>query len=130
MKKGYIVKLKEVKPLIATGEDFSKITCRILVGEETGCLFRASFSPSGYHAKHLHTKADEFVYIISCGKGLKGMGDKVYKMEPGMCFFIPKNVVHWMKNIDEKENIEVLGVYPGVSNLDDTGYKYIGKIEE
>lgn len=130
MEKGYVVRFKEVKPLKSEGEDFFKVSCRVLVSEETGCLFRATFSPSGYHAKHLHTKSDEFVYIISCGKATKGIEDKVYNMEPGMCFFIPKNVVHWMKNLDEKENIEVAGVYPEVSNLDDTGYEYLGKIED
>ena len=106
MGKGCVVRFKEIKPLNSKGEGFFKVSCWILVSEETGCLFRATFSSSGYHAKHLHTRSDEFVYIISCGKPIKGIEDKVYEMEPGMCFFISKNVVHWMKNLDDKENIE------------------------
>jgi len=131
----YVISMEEVEPLDTKGaKDFFRSSCKVLISKERmgakGCMFRATFRPGGYHAKHLHTESDEFVYIISCGKAIKGIEDKVYEMRPGMCFFLPKGVSHWMKNLDEKENIEVVGVYPETGNLDETGYKFLGEIPE
>jgi len=95
----------------------------------TGCLFRATFFPGGFHAVHLHTKCEEFVYVIS-GHGLQGVADKVYKLEPGCAYYLPKGIPHWMKNTDPTENIEVVGFYPGMPHWDDTGYEFVGPIPE
>lgn len=71
--------IDEVKPSEMEGrEDFGNISCKFLItgetGSNSGCMFRATFYPGGFHARHLHRKSDEFVYIIS-GRGVKGIGN-------------------------------------------------------
>jgi quercetin dioxygenase-like cupin family protein len=126
---GYALRPQEAEPHPATGEDFAGVSSRILISGSSGCLFRGTFRPGGFHAKHIHSASDEFVYVISCGRALKGLGDRVFDMEPGMCFFIPRSVAHWMQNLDENESIEVVGVYPDSPDIDSTGYEYLGRID-
>lgn len=128
MKRGYALKIEDAPVYHGMGEDYSGVTSRVLIDGESGCMFRGTFQPGGYHARHIHKDSDEFVYIISCGKALKGLGDEIYEMEPGMCFYVPKNTVHWMKNLDETTPIEVVGVFPDALDIDHTGYEYVGKI--
>ena len=127
----YRVNLEEIVPLDTKDErDFYNMVCRVLIDKartKSGCLFRATFFPDGFHAQHLHTKSDEFVYINS-GRGVKGIKNKLYEIRPETAFFIPKGVIHWMKNTSSKEFIEVVGVYPEVQDIENTGYKFIGDI--
>ena len=128
----HMVKYDEIKDLpLEEREDFAKSSARILIGtgaiESPGCLFRATFQPGGFHAVHLHTKCDEFVYIIS-GHGLKGVRDKVYELRAGCAYYLPKGVSHWMLNTHPIEPIQVVGFYPNSSDFDGTGYEYIGPI--
>jgi uncharacterized cupin superfamily protein len=128
----YMVRYEDVNPLpLEKREDFANNSARILTGRGVlpalGCLFRATFFPGGFHAEHLHTQCDEFVYIVS-GYGLKGAGGKVYELRPGCAYRLPKGVSHWMKNTHLTENIEVVGFFPNVTHFDETGYKYIGPI--
>jgi quercetin dioxygenase-like cupin family protein len=129
----YMVHYEDAKPLpLVDREDFANNAARILLGRDAlpttvGCMFRATFYPGGFHAEHLHTEDDEFVYIIS-GHGLKGAGGKVYELKPGCTYYLPKGVSHWMKNTHPTENIEVVGFYPKAKHFDDTGYKFIGPI--
>ena len=128
----YMVRYEDVKPLpLEQREDFARNAARILLGRgalpASGCLFRATFFPGGFHAEHLHTACDEFVFIIS-GHGLKGAGGKVYELRPGCAYYLPKGVPHWMKNTHPTENIEVVGFYPEATHFDDTGYRYVGPI--
>ena len=81
------------------------------------------------NATHLHTKRDEFVYIIS-GHGLKTVGDKVYELRAGSAYYLPKGVPHWMLNTHATEPIQVVGFYPDSSDFDGTGYEYLGPIPE
>lgn len=128
----YMVRYKDLVSLpLEEREDFANNSARILLGRgslpTSGCLFRATFLPGGYHAEHLHTMSDEYVYIIS-GHGMKGAGGMVYELEPGCAYYLPKGVSHWMKNTHGTENIEVVGFYPGVAHFDDTGYQFVGPI--
>ncbi len=131
----YMVHYDDAKALpLEKREDFAENAARILVGRSalpasSGCMFRATFHPGGFHAEHLHTECDEFVYIIS-GSGLKGAGGKVYELRPGCTYYLPKGVSHWMKNTHPTENIEAVGFFPGVAHFDDTGYEFIGPIPE
>lgn len=133
MVESYMVRYEDVKPLpLEHREDFAKNLARIMLGRgglptSGWCLFRATFSPGGFHADHIHTKCDELVYIMS-GHGIWGTAGKVYKIEPGCAFCVPKGLPHWMKNTHPTENIEVVGFYPEVTHFDDTGYKYLGPI--
>lgn len=130
--KKYMVEYSEVSDFpIEEREDFAKNSCRILIGagsiKGSGCLFRANFYPGGFHAVHLHTKCDEFVYILS-GHGLKGVEDTIYKLRSGCAYYLPKGVSHWMLNTHPSELIEVVGFFPGTSTFEETGYQYIGPI--
>lgn len=132
--KPYVVRTKEIEPVIRKGRaDRKGISTRFLITDQEapnthGCLLRVTLAPGGFHARHLHTKADEFVYIIS-GQGKKGLGDKIYDIEPGLTFYIPKGIEHWMLNTSKDKTIEVLAVFPSAPNIDETGYEYLGPIE-
>lgn len=128
----YMVRYEDVEALpLEEREDFANNSARILMGRgalpASGCLFRATFSPGGFHAVHLHTDCEEFVYILS-GHGLKGAAGKVYELKPGCAYHLPKGVSHWMKNTHPTENIEVVGFYPGATHFDETGYEFVGPI--
>ena len=130
----YMVRYEDAKVLpLEEREDFADNAARILLGRgglpAAGCLFRATFYPDGFHAEHLHTECDEFVYIIS-GHGLKGAGGQVYELKPGCAYYLPKGVSHWMKNTHATENIEVVGFYPGATHFDETGYEFVGPIPD
>jgi len=130
----YMVRYEDIDPLpLVEREDFANNAARVLTGQGalsgSGCLFRSTFGPGGYHATHLHTDADEFVFIIS-GQGLKGVADKVYELKPGCAYYLPKGVSHWMLNTHPTDNIEVVGFYPNAKHFDETGYEYIGPIPE
>lgn len=131
----YMVRYEDASALpLEKREDFANNAARILLGRDglptaTGCMFRATFYPGGFHAEHLHTEDDEFVFILS-GHGLKGAGGKVYELRPGCAYYLPKGVPHWMKNTHPTENIEVVGFYPRAAHFDQTGYRYLGPIPE
>ena len=133
MAESYMVRYQDVKPLpLEHREDFAKNLAGILLGRAAcpprdGASSCAMFSPGGYHADHIHTKCDEIVYIMS-GHGIWGTAGKIYQIEPGSPFCVPKGISHWMKNTHPTENIEVVGFYPEVTHFDDTGYKYLGPI--
>lgn len=132
--KTYMVNYDEIKDLpLVEREDFAKNSARILIGkgsiDSPGCLFRATFQPGGFHAVHLHTECDEFVYIIS-GRGLKGVGDDVFELRAGCAYYLPRGVSHWMLNTHPTEPIEVVGFYPNSPDFDGTGYEYLGPIPD
>ena len=51
------------------------------------------------------------------GHGIWGTARKVYQIEPGCAFCVPKGIPHWMINTHPTENIEVVGFYPEVTRL-------------
>ncbi len=125
-----VININDVQPMATNGIDFKNCFCRFAISKETmgtdACMFRATFLPGGFHAPHYHTNSDEFFYVISCGKAVTGIDQTVYEMKPGMFFYFPKSVVHWTKNIDEKENLELVTCYPHTGNIEDSGYIYEG----
>jgi len=126
-----VISVEEVKPMETKGDDFKNCFCKFLICKKTmgtdACMFRATILPGGYHAPHTHTESDEFFYVISGGKAITGIEDKIYEMKPGMCFRFPKNVSHWTKNIDKKEKLELVTCYPHVGNIQESGYIYKGE---
>lgn len=126
----YAVNYEEIKALpLEEREDFANNSAKILFGKPSGCMFRATFLPGGFHATHIHTNCDEYVYILS-GSGLKGVGDKVYELRENCAYYLPRGVPHWMLNTHPTKPIQVIGFYPGFPDFDGTGYKYIGPIPE
>lgn len=98
------------------------------MGTRTACFWRTVFPPGAAHHKHVHTAADEIFYMIK-GRGMHGLGTREYPVQPGDVFYIPRGQVHWMRNTDPHEPIELVGVYIGAPNLEATGYEYRGDIE-
>jgi mannose-6-phosphate isomerase-like protein (cupin superfamily) len=130
-----VISIEEVRPMESKGDDFYNCYCKFLISKETmntdACMFRATFLPGGYHAPHLHTKSDEYFYVISCGKAITCIENKIYEMKSGMCFYFPKKVIHWTKNIDNTEKLELVTCYPNSGNIEESGYEYFGdKIPE
>lgn len=84
-------------------------------------LFRAVFRPGAQHRAHLHPNAAEFFYIIR-GQAAIGAGDEEHEVGPGTIDFVPRGIVHWLRNLDPDSEVEVLGGYLGVATLEEAGY--------
>lgn len=87
-------------------------------------LFRAVFEAGAQHRAHIHPNADEFFYVIR-GRAEIGSGDEVHEVGAGTVEFVRRGVVHWLRNLDPREEVEVLGGYLGVASLEDAGYDYV-----
>jgi hypothetical protein len=48
----------------------------------------------------------------------------------GHVHFIPKGVERFMYNSSPSEPLEVIGVYTGAGNIEETGYVYTGEVTE
>lgn len=84
-------------------------------------LFRAVFTPGAEHRAHTHPNADEFFYVIR-GRAEIGSGDEIHEVGAGTVEFVPRGTVHWLRNIDRSEEVEVVGGYLGVGSLEEAGY--------
>jgi len=97
------------------------------VAREAGvALFHALFKPGAQHRAHIHPNADEFFYVIR-GHAEIGSGDEVYAVGAGTVEFVRRGAVHWLRNLDPQEEVEVLGGYLGVASLEEAGYEYVGE---
>ncbi len=130
--KRYAIRMKDVELMNTKGgKDFNAIDCRFALSKKTmgttnACMFRCTFKVGGFHQPHLHTKTDEFLYVVSCGDALTGIGDEIYRMEAGMFFYFPKNMLHWTKNYDKQKTLEVVTCYTETGGIEDSGYRYSG----
>lgn len=121
---------------------FSNMDIRFLitdktVGAEELSLFRTIFPPGfSAHEKHYHADIEEAMFGIR-GHGVVGIEDpdgnrKEYEISPGVAVFVPANYIHWFRNLDTKEEVEICGVY-SAANADEykpEDYVYVGKILE
>jgi len=126
--------LEEIEPKqVAPEEGWKSIRIRFLDGDQSGsentCLFRATFPPGAAHERHSHPNADEFFYLIS-GRAAVGAGDGEFVATAGTVQYIPAGKVHWLRNLDASEPVEVVGVYVGGSSLQEAGYDYVGEVTE
>ena len=118
---------------VAEKDGWRRMDYRILLGrhnvgpEAQASLYRSVFPPGAAHKKHLHTKSDELVYVIRW-RGAHGQGDDEWEVGPGSCYYIPKNVPHWLRNLDHVEPVELVGVYLDAGSLEETGYVFLGEV--
>jgi len=98
-------------------------------GSENCCMFRAHFPPGAAHERHFHPHADEFFYVIS-GHAAVGAGDEEHEATAGTVEFVPAGKVHWLRNLDDTQPVEVVGIYVGGRSLAEAGYEFVGHIEE
>jgi quercetin dioxygenase-like cupin family protein len=117
---------------VSPDQGWKQMRIRFFDGEASGsencCMFRASFPPGAAHERHFHPNADEFFYLIS-GRAAVGAGDEEHVAERGTVQFIPAGKVHWLRNLDPDEGVEVVGIYVGGRTLEEAGYEYVGEIE-
>ncbi len=129
-----------VKPeFVYTKGGVTTFECRELISEATTgakdvVVFRAVFGPREEHAKHSHMKCDEIVYCVA-GRGAEGIevspGQwKEFEYVPGVIMHLPKGTGHYTRNPDYFENLELIGIFVGVPNMDKktTGYTSKGKV--
>lgn len=117
---------------VSPDEGWKQIRIRFFEGRDSGsancCMFRASFPPGAAHERHFHPNADEFFYLIA-GRAAVGAEDEEHVALPGTVQFIPAGKVHWLRNLDPDNPVEVVGIYVGGRTLDEAGYEYVGEIE-
>jgi len=140
----YRVSIDDVKPAAAAKSDigFANMDIRFLITDKTAgatelSLFRTVFPPGfSAHQKHIHVDMEEVIFGIR-GRGVLGMEEPdgkadEYEISPGVAVFIPKNYVHWFRNLDQNEEVEICGVYsaPDAGEYKPEDYKYLGEITE
>jgi oxalate decarboxylase/phosphoglucose isomerase-like protein (cupin superfamily) len=140
----YRVAVDEVNcvPTAKSEIGFANMDIRFLItdkisGAEELSLFRTVFPPGfSAHQKHFHVDIEEVIFGIR-GRGAVGMEHpdgqiEEYEISPGVAVFIPKSYVHWFRNLDPDEEVEICGVYsaPDAGDYKPEDYKYLGEITE
>ncbi len=140
----YRVSVDDVKVAGSAKSDigFANMDIRFLItdklsGAKELSLFRTVFPPGfSAHQKHYHKDIEEVLFGIR-GRGSVGIqhGDgkvEEYEVSPGVAVFIPKNAVHWFRNLDPNDEVEICGVYsaPDADEFKPDDYIYIGEITE
>ncbi len=121
---------------------FANMDIRFLItdkrcGAEEISLFRTVFPPKfSSHKKHIHVGMEEIVFGIR-GRGCVGIehaDGKVeeYEVSPGVAVFIPKDAVHWFRNLNPNAECEICGAYsaPNAGDYLPEDYVYKGEITE
>jgi oxalate decarboxylase/phosphoglucose isomerase-like protein (cupin superfamily) len=137
----YRVSVDEVESAMAAKSEagFTDIDLRMLltdktVGTKKLSLFRAIFSANcSAHKKHVHVGIEEILFGIR-GRGMVGFETEEGKIEefeisPRVAVLVPKNAVHWLRNLEE---LEVLVFYsvPDAGDFKPEDYKYMGEIPQ
>ena len=130
---GILVNIEDVQPArMKSSEGWNISEFRMPIGRHNGSpntLFWAKFLPGAVHKKHRHDNAEEIYYVIR-GHGLAGAGPDRAEVRGGHVHFIPKGVEHFLHNLSPTEPLEVIGVYTGGGNVEETGYVYMGDVTE
>ena len=121
--------------IIATVLVICVLFCSGLLYSDT--LFRTVFPPGfSAHQKHYHADIEEVIFGIR-GRGVVGIehpDGKIedYEVSPGVAIFIPKSYIHWFRNLNPDEEVEICGVYsaPDAGDYKPEDYVYIGEITE
>ena len=132
----------EIAPAAKSDVGFANMDIRFLISDKTAgaqelSLFRTVFPPGfSAHQKHYHADIEEVIFGIR-GQGVVGIehpdGKKEeYEISPGVAIFIPKDYVHWFRNLNPDEEVEICGVYsaPDAGDYKPEDYVYIGEITE
>jgi mannose-6-phosphate isomerase-like protein (cupin superfamily) len=130
----YQIHYTEVEPEpVASKDGWRDIDIRFLIGAATTgthdvTLWRARFAPGAAHSRHTHDVGEAF-FVVS-GRGAAGTGDKEYEVAAGSGLYVPPGAVHWFRNPDETEPVEIIGVYAPAGSLKESGYRYVGEITD
>jgi len=130
---GYVVHVDDVDPApVRLADGWRDMDIRFVVtsdrsGSDEITFFRTVFPPGAAHERHLHTNADEFLYVIS-GSAAIGAGDREHPAPAGTVQYIPRGVVHWLRNLDPDEPVYLVGGYVGAGSLEASGYEFVSEI--
>lgn len=128
------VHYEDVKPHGVANEDgWYDIDIRFLLGAATTgnhdvTMWRARFAPGAQHARHTHDAAE--VFYVMRGRGAAGTEDREYVVEAGNALYVPASTVHWFRNPDPDNEVEIIGCYLPGGSLEEAGYTYVSEIEE
>jgi quercetin dioxygenase-like cupin family protein len=89
----------------------------MVTGEDAGarhvCWWRTVFPPGAAHERHYHPNAEE-----------------EHEIGPGSAQFIPAGTVHWLRNADPDEELEIVGCYAGAASLEQAGYVFVSPVTD
>ncbi len=69
-------------------------------------------APGGGPPPHIHTREDEFFYVLDGSFEIR-IGDDVHKVGPGGFAFVPRGTVHNFRNTAETPSRILVGFTPG-----------------
>jgi quercetin dioxygenase-like cupin family protein len=127
------VNVSEVEPApVERADGWRNMDIRFMVrGDNAGssgiCWWRTIFPPGAAHERHFHPNAAEVLYVIR-GRGAAGTEDEEHEVTPGTAQYIPAGAVHWLRNLDDREELEIVGCYAPAGSLEDAGYEFVSDI--
>jgi quercetin dioxygenase-like cupin family protein len=125
--------VSEVEPAsVKEDEGWRNMDIRFLVTSENAgstdvCWWRTVFPPGAAHERHYHPNAEEVLYVLR-GRGAAGTGNEEREVVPGTVQYIPAGVVHWLRNLNSDEELEIVGCYAGAGGLEGAGYVFVSDI--
>jgi quercetin dioxygenase-like cupin family protein len=84
-------------------------------GERTGgnlVLLENVVPPGGGPPPHVHTREDEFLYVLA-GRFDVSIGDQMHALAPGGFAYVPRGTVHSFANAGETTGRLLVGFTPG-----------------
>jgi quercetin dioxygenase-like cupin family protein len=84
-------------------------------GESTGgslVLLENVTAPGGGPPPHIHTREDEFFYVLDGAFEIR-IGDELHRVGPGGFAFVPRGTVHNFRNTAETPSRILIGFTPG-----------------
>lgn len=128
----FVAHIEEIAPApVRRDQGWREMDIRFVTESMTGCgrlgFFRTVFRPGAAHERHFHPNADEFLYVIR-GRAAVGAEDEENEATPGTIQIIPAGKVHWLRNLDPEQPVEIVGGYLGVGSLEEAGYEFVGDI--
>src|SRR5919198_2248846 len=110
------INLDEMEPAPVRAEDgWRNMDIRFLINKDNAgadevCFWRTVFPPGAAHERHYHPNAAEVLYVLR-GRGAAGTGDAEHEVLPGTAQYIPAGAVHWLRNANPDEELEIVGCY-------------------
>jgi quercetin dioxygenase-like cupin family protein len=83
-------------------------------GERTGgrlVLLENLTAPGGGPPPHIHTREDEFFYVLDGTFDIR-IGDDVHRVGPGGFAYVPQNTVHNFRNVGDTASRILVGFTP------------------
>jgi quercetin dioxygenase-like cupin family protein len=135
MSSHFQVHVSEVEPAPVEREDgWREMDIRFLIRDDNAgsneiCFWRTVFPPGGAHERHSHPNAAEVFYVLR-GRGAAGSDDTEQEVTAGSVQYIPAGVVHWFRNLEPDQELELVGCYAPGGSLEAAGYEFAGEITD